>query len=145
MDADRWRRVKETFASVLEQRPDLRSQFLDAACADDPALRQEVEALLRADAEAGAFIEQHAFAGFVIDGNRDGSGGAEDDEAAGEEADASGEEAAESNIGRVLGSYSIERCIGRGGMGTVYLARRVDHEFDRRVAIKMIRRGMDSA
>jgi serine/threonine protein kinase/tetratricopeptide (TPR) repeat protein len=145
MEADRWRLVKETFASVLERRPDLRSQFLDGACADDPALRQEVEALLRADAEAGAFIEQHAFAGLVIGGNRDGSRGTGDHEAAGEEADASREEATESNIGRVLGPYSIERCIGRGGMGTVYLARRVDHEFDRRVAIKMIRRGMDSA
>src|SRR5262249_34392225 len=34
--------------------------------------------------------------------------------------------------------------IGRGGMGTVYLARRADDEFERKVAIKMIRRGMDS-
>jgi hypothetical protein len=51
---------------------------------------------------------------------------------------------AEPHVGRMLGPYLIEECIGRGGMGTVYLARRADQEFERRVAIKMIRRGMDS-
>ena len=48
------------------------------------------------------------------------------------------------NIGRALGAYVIERRLGHGGMGTVYLARRADREFERQVAIKMIRGGMDS-
>ncbi len=41
-------------------------------------------------------------------------------------------------IGRRLGAYQLERLIGRGGMGRVYLARRVDGTFDRKVAIKVI-------
>ncbi len=48
-------------------------------------------------------------------------------------------------IGRRLGSYKIMREIGRGGMGAVYLARRDDGEFRQRVAIKLIKRGMESA
>ena len=48
------------------------------------------------------------------------------------------------NIGRTVGPYCIDSCIGRGGMGAVYLARRADHAFDRRVAVKMVRRGMNS-
>jgi serine/threonine protein kinase/Tfp pilus assembly protein PilF len=47
-------------------------------------------------------------------------------------------------LGQRLGSYQIEREIGRGGMGTVYLARRADNAFQRRVAIKIIKRGMDT-
>lgn len=47
-------------------------------------------------------------------------------------------------IGQRLGAYQIEREIGRGGMGTVYLARRADNVFQRRVAIKIIKRGMDT-
>ena len=47
-------------------------------------------------------------------------------------------------IGRRLGAYRIEREIGRGGMGAVYEAIRVDNEFNKRVAIKLVKRGMDT-
>ncbi len=47
-------------------------------------------------------------------------------------------------IGRRLGAYRIEREIGRGGMGAVYEASRVDNEFNKRVAIKLVKRGMDT-
>ncbi|MFN2513613.1 MAG: hypothetical protein ABR568_19610, partial [Pyrinomonadaceae bacterium] len=47
-------------------------------------------------------------------------------------------------IGKRLGSYRIEREIGRGGMGSVYLAVRADDEYKKRVAIKLIKRGMDT-
>src|ERR1044072_6825444 len=46
----------------------------------------------------------------------------------------------ESNIG----PYRIIRRIGQGGMGAVYLAARDDDQFKKQVAIKLIRRGMDS-
>ncbi len=52
-----------------------------------------------------------------------------------------------SNIDRVperLGPYHVLREIGRGGMGTVYLAERDDGQFEQRVAIKVIKRGMDT-
>ena len=93
--------------------------MLDRLCAGDAALRLEVESLLSADAGAALLFDTP-----LIDPV---------------DADAS-----EPNIGRTLGPYFIESCIGRGGMGAVYLARRADEVFERRVAIKMIRRGMDS-
>ena len=43
-----------------------------------------------------------------------------------------------------LGNYEILRELGRGGMGVVLLARRADAEYEKRVAIKLIKRGMDS-
>lgn len=50
----------------------------------------------------------------------------------------------DSMIGRHIGVYKLVREIGRGGMGAVYLAERVDGEFDQTVAIKLIKRGMDT-
>jgi serine/threonine protein kinase/Tfp pilus assembly protein PilF len=49
-----------------------------------------------------------------------------------------------SMVGRHIGPYRIAREIGRGGMGTVYEARRADGEFQHRVAIKLIKSGLDS-
>lgn len=50
----------------------------------------------------------------------------------------------DSMIGRHIGVYKLVREVGRGGMGAVYLAERVDGEFDQTVAIKLIKRGMDT-
>jgi len=47
-------------------------------------------------------------------------------------------------IGQIVGGYRIEKEIGRGGMGAVYLAERADGEFDQTVALKVIKRGMDT-
>ena len=43
-----------------------------------------------------------------------------------------------------VGPYRLVRELGRGGMGTVYLAVRSDDQFQKRVAIKILRRGMDT-
>jgi serine/threonine protein kinase/Tfp pilus assembly protein PilF len=51
---------------------------------------------------------------------------------------------AKSMIGRRIGAYRLEEEVGRGGMGVVYRAVRVDGEFDQTVAIKLIKRGMDT-
>jgi serine/threonine protein kinase/tetratricopeptide (TPR) repeat protein len=50
----------------------------------------------------------------------------------------------DSLIGRRLGAYRLVREIGRGGMGAVYLGVRADNEFQKRVAVKLIKRGMDT-
>lgn len=47
-------------------------------------------------------------------------------------------------IGRRVGAYRLEEEVGRGGMGVVYRAERIDGEFDQTVAIKLIKRGMDT-
>src|SRR5687767_4744176 len=49
-----------------------------------------------------------------------------------------------SMIGRRVGAYRLEDEVGRGGMGVVYRAQRVDGEFEQTVAIKLIKRGMDT-
>jgi len=49
-----------------------------------------------------------------------------------------------SRIGEKIGPYRIKRLIGQGGMSTVYLATRADDEFQKRVALKLVKRGMDT-
>ncbi len=65
---DYWPRVKELFHGALEREPAERAAFLSASCGDEPAVRAEVERLLAAHAESGAFIEQSpvAMAGRII-------------------------------------------------------------------------------
>ncbi len=47
-------------------------------------------------------------------------------------------------LGKIIGAYRLEKEIGRGGMGTVYIAERADGFFRQRVAVKLIKRGMDT-
>src|SRR5205085_4199566 len=46
--------------------------------------------------------------------------------------------------GRQFGAYQVIREIGRGGLGAVYLAARADDEYHKQVAIKLVRRGLDT-
>ncbi len=97
--------------------------MLEERCEGDAALRQEVEALLAADARATSFGEQPAF---VLP------------------EDLFPEENKEQLTGRRFGVYQVIREIGRGGLGAVYLAARADDEYRKEVAIKLIRRGLDT-
>lgn len=119
---ERWKKVQEVFESVLERPPLQRAAFLESVCQDDPTLRNQVETLLQSLEQAGSTIDSPAFGAVVP------------------------ETVVESPlmIGKRLGAYRIEREIGRGGMGSVYLAVRADDEFHKRVAIKLIKRGMDT-
>lgn len=115
MDAETWARVKEIFSEVIELDPDLREKRLAEACGDDLQLRTEVEALLRSNDEVEGFIEEPAFA----------------------IADAIPPDI-EPSANKQIGHYRIVREIGRGGMGTVFLATRDDGEFQQEVAIKIV-------
>ncbi len=118
MNAVRWSEVDKVFAAVLERPTVERPEALDAACAGDRELQQEVEQLLAADQRIGAFLERPAgeLLGLVPPG---GDGGR-------------------------VGPYRLLRRIGSGGMGTVYLARRDDDQYDRLVAVKVLRWGLDT-
>ncbi|MEO5823134.1 MAG: protein kinase [Vicinamibacteraceae bacterium] len=116
MQADNWSRVKALFNEALDLPAPERARRLDAACGDDDALRREVESLL-------------AFAG------RDGPLGPTGPE----QAASALEVVPDPNFGKRLGAYRILRELGRGGMGAVYLAERVDGEFQQQVAIKIVR------
>ncbi|HQZ17073.1 MAG TPA: protein kinase [Vicinamibacteria bacterium] len=120
MDPERWRRVNTHFSEVLALPPADRPPYLRALSAADPEVLAEVEALLRADAQAHTSFEPflregllHAF-----------------DETPGE--------------GARIGPYRLVREIGRGGMGHVYLAERTD-EFQMSVAIKIVRAGLSES
>ena len=132
MDAARWDQIGRLFEQALEQPPDERAAFLETAC-PDPALRAEVEALL--DAQAGAatyFADLADRAGVPVFDEEDPT-------------DPPAEEEPMPTLdGHVVGPYRIVREIGRGGMGTVYLAERDDAQFSRRVALKLVKRGMDT-
>jgi eukaryotic-like serine/threonine-protein kinase len=119
MSSDRWQHVEDLFHAALDRSASERDRFLAEACADDQELRAEVERLLKADEQASAFIDNAA---------------------------SSVERVAASVLpnGRQVGAYRVVRELGRGGMGAVYLGERADAQFDMRVAIKLIKRGMDT-
>ena len=111
--------VKELFSAALDLSPKERAAFLDQHCTDKN-VRGEVASLLEAREEAGEFLNNISAAETVqnvIDTNK-------------------------SFIGQKINNYRIEKEIGRGGMGIVFLATRED--FHQQAAIKLIKRGMDS-
>jgi eukaryotic-like serine/threonine-protein kinase len=116
---DRHEQVGELLVAALECPPEERGKFLEEACGADALLRREVETLLRSHDAAGGFLESTAL-------HTIGAGSQSDME------------------GTRLGPYRLLREIGRGGMGVVYLAVRSDEAFEKKVAVKLVKRGMDT-
>ena len=100
-----------------------RTAFLARVCSGNEHLRSELESLLDADSRAGGFLQDDAAQVLGL---------------------APSDDPADVNAGRRIGAYRIVEPIGRGGMGTVYRAERVDAAYRVQVAIKLIRRGMDT-
>ncbi|MGH7554688.1 MAG: serine/threonine-protein kinase, partial [Longimicrobiales bacterium] len=122
MSPDRWRRVEEIFHAVAELPASERTTFLDRECEADAELRAEVESLLAADTTESSLVKS------VIEN----------------EAEHLATERDQSVIGQHIGPYRVIREIGQGGMGTVYLAARDDQQFEKEVALKLVRLGMDT-
>lgn len=117
----RWAKVESIFAAAAELPPPARAAFLEAVCGEDRALREEILSLLRfgdADATDVTAAIHAGAASLVIE---------------------------RPVAGRTLGAYRIECELGQGGMAVVYRGVRADGEFHKRVAIKLIKRGMDTA
>ncbi len=124
MSPERWQKVEAIVFSALEIAPDKRESFLAKECADDAELREEVESLIGYDEKSEEFINAPAIA-FAADLLPE-------------------EKLQDGNIGKQVGTYKIEKEINRGGMGTVYLAVRADDHYKKQVAIKILRRGVDT-
>jgi eukaryotic-like serine/threonine-protein kinase len=120
MTAERWAQVKSLIESALEKDPAERVQFLREACGGDDELRSEVESLLAQEQAADAFLATPAW---QIAGDPDST----------------------LPPGARIGVYRILRELAHGGMGAVYLAERDDGVYAKQAAIKVIKRGMDSA
>jgi serine/threonine-protein kinase len=125
LSAERWRRIASLLDEVLELPEGRRDAFLDTACASDPELRRQVIAYLAAGEGAGEFLEGSPVTGL------ERATPAEPDEP-----DAPGIDS--------VGPYRLVRRIGTGGMGVVYLASRADGQFEKEVALKLVRRGLDT-
>ncbi len=119
MNAERWQRIKQLYNSALDLEPDRQEAFLDEACADDEALRKEIERLLAQHSAAERLMGTPAL-----------------DAAARALAQDRKEEPLPEYVGRSLLHYRITEKIGEGGMGVVYKA--LDTHLDRTVAIKIL-------
>jgi serine/threonine protein kinase len=106
---DQFRRAEEIFHAVREAGTSGQERMIAEACAGDEELAREVRELLAAKEDAARASEQSP-----------------------------GRIGADAPAGRSLGPYRIERLLGRGGMGAVYLAHRADGQFEQTVAIKVI-------
>ena len=114
-----WSEVASLLNDALELPPEERSDFLDGACGKDGALRQRIEALLAVEERVGDFLQRPIFSLQSLPANPEESG-------------------------ERIGSYQLGHRLGEGGMGTVYLAERVEGGFVQQVAIKILKRGMDT-
>jgi non-specific serine/threonine protein kinase/serine/threonine-protein kinase len=130
MQPERWSRLEHLYHTAMEQAEDQRTAFLERSCADDDALRREVESLIAHARKAGGIIDEPALelvAAVVAEDLCAQSGGTTD-----------------KLIGTTIAQYRIIDKLGAGGMGDVYRAARADDEYDKHVALKLVRAGRSS-
>ena len=119
---DRWNLIQDILLSALELPTAERAEYVAHACGDDKDLRSEVVSLLANDSRQTATLHS-ALAGDLK---------------------RLAEDLSPSEAGLRVGPYRLVRELDGGGMGIVYLAVRSDDHYFQVVAIKMVRKGMES-
>lgn len=117
MNPEKWKQIQTLFKEVIELDVDSRTTRMEQLKTDDPLLFEEIRSLLEADSTSTSLLD-----GFAI-----------------EAIDLSDLVTVE---GVRVGPFKIEKKIGSGGMGNVYLARRAEGGFEQTVALKLIKYGM---
>ncbi len=116
---DRWQEIERLFLAASELPAEERSSFLERETGGDSELRAAVEGMLRHSDEGGTrFLAAVGQAAAAVQAAQEPTH---------------------------IDKYRIIRELGRGGMGTVYLAERTGDEFHQQVAIKVVSHGMDRA
>src|SRR6267378_128425 len=127
IDPQRWDRLKTILGEALEQNSSgARITLVGQRCGQDTDLLEEAESLL---AEAEALLKEHT----------------DSFEDCAQNAASTLWQDGPPRGGERVGAYVIVRELGRGGMGTVFLAERADGQFEKQVAIKILSRGADTA
>jgi TolB-like protein len=127
LDPQRWDLLKTILGEALEQNSSAaRIALVERRCGQDTDLLQEAESLL---AEAEALLNERA----------------DSFEDCAQNAASTFWQEGPPRSGERVGAYVIVRELGRGGMGTVFLAERADGQFEKEVAIKILSRGADTA
>jgi non-specific serine/threonine protein kinase/serine/threonine-protein kinase len=115
---EEWSAIKGILSEALELPEAERPSYLDRACGGDRELEHRVVSLIEADQQAWSLVEQPAVAASSLATTM-----------------------RDMPSGERIGAYEILEEIGHGGMGVVYLARRADEQFEKKVAIKLSRAG----
>jgi serine/threonine protein kinase/tetratricopeptide (TPR) repeat protein len=136
MSDNRWQQIEEIFQSALDLAPAERLSFVRESGADTE-LKAEVEKLLANYESADSFIETPVWTQNPLNSIAKQEIKDSLDKKFAEDVDGS-------LIGRRVGVFQLTKEIGRGGMGAVYLGERDDGEFEQKVAVKLIKRGMDT-
>jgi serine/threonine protein kinase/tetratricopeptide (TPR) repeat protein len=121
MNPERWRRIDELFRTVADHPTAEREAHLTRVCGGDEELRREVLELLAHEPPDSFLHDQIKHTALAVTA-----------------------ETPDELLGQHIGPYRLTGLLGRGGMGAVYEAVRDDQQFDQRVALKLIKRGMDS-
>jgi non-specific serine/threonine protein kinase/serine/threonine-protein kinase len=119
-DPERWRLAKRLLEEALERPETERRAFIAQACGEDDGLRRDVQSLADAASGEETLLDTSVPVPFEVLAPR-------------------------SRVGDRFGAYAVLDELGRGGMGVVYLARRADDEFQRKVAIKLLPAGLADA
>ena len=120
MTPERWQQIEKLLQAVLDTPPQDRAALLHAKCLGDSELREEVESLLSSARHADGFLEAYAAADAAVLLTE--------------------EQTSDALLGHNVGPYSIQKRLGTGGMGEVFLAE--DVRLGRRVAIKLLDIGL---
>ncbi len=119
MNPELWKQVDALLEEALDLPPEKREQFVVDACDGNVELREEVLSLIKAQSQTSNFLERSAIKMAAQALAQDPSLTTH-----------------ASLVGKELGTYKIEKLLGAGGMGEVYLAR--DTKLDRSVALKIL-------
>jgi eukaryotic-like serine/threonine-protein kinase len=130
MEPERWHEVERIYHDALQYEESERTSFVERACATDQNLRAEVESLLRYADRPAKFFETPALE--VVARKLAEDLGTQDSVHASRMIDAR------------IAQYRIVGKLGTGGMGDVYRAVRADDQYEKQVAIKLVRQGLDT-